>query len=93
MEYNYTVTLESRESNAYQSIRVYSVKSDYFILRVRYYGNQGYDAPVVGRISTGSNYFHSLNTFMRAFYKGELYSHFSNMKVGEKRSFTLERCF
>lgn len=90
MEYNYTVTLERKGYGAYQSSRVYSVKTDYFELHICHWGNQGWDAPVVSMMSRSNSAFGSLNTFMCAFYRGELYSHFSNMKEGEKRSFTVD---
>lgn len=93
MEYNYTVTLVRKGYDAYQSNRVYSVKTDCFELRICHWGNQGWGSPAVSMTSRSTDAFNSLNTFMRAFYRDELYSHFSNMQEGEERSFTLERYF
>ena len=91
-KYKFTVT-KTYSSYGHQAERHYEVKCDYFTAKIKYFGNQGFDAPQVTRTGTGSDYFHSVNTFMKEFYKENLNDWFSNFKDGEIRTFELERYF
>lgn len=88
--YRYKVTKTYNYYGPPQAERHYLIEGDYFTAKIKYFGNQGFDAPQVTRIGTGSGYFWSLNTFMRAFYKEKLGDHFANLKEGESRTFQLE---
>ena len=88
--YRFTITKTYNYYGYPQAERHYEIKGQYFTAKIKYYGNQGFDAPQISRTCTGSGYFWSLNTFMRAFYKEKLNSYFSNLKEGESRTFELE---
>ena len=89
--YKYKVTKICQRNTSTQVIRCYVVECDFFTAKITYYGNQGYDAPEVTRTGTGNDYFHSLNTFLRAFYQDKLEDQFANLKEGKSREFELEK--
>ena len=90
MKHQYKVTKTYQGCTATQSIRRYLVECEYFSAKITHYGNQGFDIPVVTRLSQCSDYFHSLNTFMKAFYQDELDQCFRDVKEGDSKVLELK---
>lgn len=91
MNYKFTITRNS--FYGHQAERHYEIVGEYFTVKIKYFGNQGFDAPQIIRTESGSNYFHSLNSFMKEFYNDKLWEVFSSCKDGEKKSFEVKRYF
>lgn len=91
MKYKFILTRKS--IYGHQAEREYFINGEYFNARIMYFGNQGFDVPCIIRTNTRSDYFHSLNSFMKEFYKGNLDEIFSSCKDGMKITFELERYF
>lgn len=92
IKYKFKVT-KTFSCYGHQAERHYEIIGDWFTAKIKYFGNQGFDAPQIIRTKSGNDYFHSVNSFMREFYKDNLTHWFSNYKDGETRNFELERYF
>lgn len=90
MAYRYTVTKTFNYYGPPQAERHYLIESNYFTAKIKYYGNQGFDAPQITCTHKCSGYYWQVNTFMRAFYQDKLRDYFANLKEGESRIFELE---
>jgi hypothetical protein len=93
MEYEYTITKVYRRINGYQSETLYEIKHENFSMRIIYWGNCGFDAPQITRLSRGSTYYHALNTLLKAFYGDKIDPRAFNVREGMQHTFTLERYF
>lgn len=90
MAYEYKVTKTYYYHGAPQKEEHYHIENRYFSATVKYYGNQGFDAPEINCHFRCNGYFWSMHTFMRAFYQDKLRGEFFSLKLNETKVIKLE---
>lgn len=68
----------------------YEVDGKYFRAEIKYYGNQGYEMPIVTCKKQCNGYYWSLNKFMKLLFTGELDSFLRGIKESETKVFEME---
>lgn len=90
MSYKFTITKTYHYYGYPQKEEHFTIKGEFFTATVKYFGNQGFDAPIINCNRKCNGYFWSMHSFMQAFYAGKLRSIFFNLKVNEPTTITTE---
>lgn len=90
-KYYITVTKTYGYSGCPENEEHFSIKGMYFSGTLKYYGNHGFDVPIISPISSRNNgYFWSSKAFMKALYNDELRKHILFMKTNEQITIEIE---
>ncbi len=95
-EYTFTITCTYRYYGSPQAIRHYTITSPHLECKLTYYGNQGYDLPVVTNNHHMCNgYFWHMQTLVKKLFSGhilnnELLQTLASLGEGKSANITLQ---